>query len=259
MVLGERVSTHGSAKSKGLNVAFAGRPHVRFGFWKNNFKAGEGGPLELAYALTVHKAQGSEFRKVFVIVPRNCRPMSRELIYTALTRARDHLVLFVEGDNAAFLYDLTKPERSEVARRNSNLFAPGIRHESDGVPFAEHLIHRTSRGDLVRSKSELVIANHLFNQGLSYQYEQPLEGTVAPGRLRPDFSFTDDSGDVIVWEHLGMLQRDDYRRAWEWKRRWYAQNGFREGANLFSTSEVDGLDMKAVESVAAAIRASLGT
>jgi ATP-dependent exoDNAse (exonuclease V) alpha subunit len=53
-------------------------------------------PLELAYALTVHKAQGSEFKKVFVIIPKNCRLLSRELLYTSLTRSRDQLVLLIE-------------------------------------------------------------------------------------------------------------------------------------------------------------------
>src|ERR1700675_4265083 len=54
---------------------------------------------KLAYALTVHKAQGSEFQKVFVVLPKNCRPLSRELLYTALTRSRRQLVLLIEGDN----------------------------------------------------------------------------------------------------------------------------------------------------------------
>ena len=52
---------------------------------------------------------------------------------------------------------------------------------------------------------------------MQYFYERPLEGTKSPGRLRPDFSFVTDAGDVIIWEHLGMLDRDDYRRGWEWK------------------------------------------
>lgn len=244
------------AKSKFLNVAFAGRPDARFGFSRRDFGP-DGGQLELAYALTVHKSQGSEFGTVFVVLPRNCRPMSRELLYTALTRARTHLVLFVEGDDASFLYELTKPERSEVARRNSNLFAAGIRHEQAGVPYAEHLIHRTSRGEMVRSKSELVIANHLHHLGLRYFYERQLEGTIAPGKLRPDFSFIDDAGDVVIWEHLGMLQRDEYRRAWEWKREWYRENGFVENTNLFTTSEPDGLDMQAVGAVAAQVARTL--
>ena len=44
---------------------------------------------ESAFATTVHKAQGSEFDRVWLVLPqRDARPLSRELVYTALTRAR---------------------------------------------------------------------------------------------------------------------------------------------------------------------------
>ena len=59
--------------------------------------------------------------------------------------------------------------------------------------------------------------------------ELGVEGSKSPGRLRPDFSLITDAGDVIVWEHLGMLNREDYRRGWEWKRAWYENNGFKHG------------------------------
>src|SRR4051812_9217945 len=52
--------------------------------------------LELAYALTVHKAQGSDFDTVFLILPQEARPLSRELLYTALTRFRKRSVLLAE-------------------------------------------------------------------------------------------------------------------------------------------------------------------
>jgi exodeoxyribonuclease V alpha subunit len=43
-----------------------------------------------AFAMTVHKAQGSEFDQVWLLLPRrDARPLSRELLYTALTRARE--------------------------------------------------------------------------------------------------------------------------------------------------------------------------
>jgi hypothetical protein len=239
-----------------LNVAFANRPEVRFAYRKGQFGGGSG-PLELAYALTVHKAQGSEFGTVFVVLPRQSRLMTRELLYTALTRSRARLVLLIDGKDPSFLYDLSRPERSETARRNTNLFTGGVRRNLEQAPYAEHLVHRTLRGELVRSKSELVIANYLHNVGLPYQYERPLEGTAAPGRLRPDFSFIDDSGDVIVLEHLGMLDRPDYRRSWEWKRQWYLANGYREGENLFTTQELQGLDMESVVEVARQIQALL--
>ncbi|HZH42499.1 MAG TPA: exodeoxyribonuclease V subunit alpha [Lysobacter sp.] len=45
-----------------------------------------------AFAMTVHKAQGSEFERVWLQLPRqDARPLSRELVYTALTRARGEL------------------------------------------------------------------------------------------------------------------------------------------------------------------------
>jgi ATP-dependent exoDNAse (exonuclease V) alpha subunit len=240
-----------------LNACFTSRDGQRFAYYPRQFPTGGGGPLELAYALTVHKAQGSDFGKVFVVLPKRSRLMSRELLYTALTRSRDRLVLLLEGTDASFLYDLTKPERSETARRNTNLFSPGIRDEADDVPYAGHLVHRTSRGELVRSKSELAIANYLYSIKLDYQYERELQGTVDPDHLRPDFSFIDDAGDVIIWEHLGMLDRPEYAEGWDWKRAWYARNGFELNKNLFTTSEIGGLDMRDVERAAAKVRDAL--
>lgn len=62
------------------------------------------GELELAYAMTVHKAQGSEFEAVIVAVssgvPR--RLMTRSILYTAITRAKKLLVLV--GSNDAITY-----------------------------------------------------------------------------------------------------------------------------------------------------------
>ena len=247
-----------TSKAKGyLNVAFANRPNLRFGYHKRQFGSGGSAPLQLAYALTVHKAQGSEFDTVFVILPKQSRLMTRELLYTALTRSRTRLILLIEGADPSFLYDLTRPERSETARRNTNLFRGGVRRDLEHSPYAEHLVHRTLRGDLVRSKSELVIANYLHSVGLQYQYERPLEGTSRAGRLRPDFSFVDDSGDVLILEHLGMLDRDDYRKGWEWKREWYRDNGFSEGENLFTTDELNGLNMASVATVVDRLRAAL--
>jgi hypothetical protein len=241
-----------------LNVVFAGRPNLRVGYGKWNFPEGQG-PLELAYALTIHKSQGSEFRTVFVILPKNCGLISRELLYTALTRSRDRLVLLIEGDNVTPLYDFTRPERSETARRNTNLFRGSVREQMDMIPYADHLIHRTEKGHMVRSKSELVIANMLYRMGLQYEYERPLEGSATVGKLRPDFSFVDPAGDLILWEHLGMLGRQDYREGWEWKKGWYEKNGFVIGKNLF-TSQDDlrgGLDSEMVRGTAEKIRALL--
>ncbi|HSV93663.1 MAG TPA: exodeoxyribonuclease V subunit alpha, partial [Desulfobacterales bacterium] len=49
---------------------------------------------ETAYALTVHKSQGSEFDEVLLVLPERDSPvLTRELIYTALTRARRRITV----------------------------------------------------------------------------------------------------------------------------------------------------------------------
>jgi len=247
----------GGAKNKFLNVALANRPDIRFSFGRRDFSGGSG-PLELAYALTVHKAQGSEFGVVFAIIPKASRFLSRELLYTALTRSKLKLVLLVEGKDSNVLYELSKPSNSETARRNTHLFTPGVRRDQDDFRFAAHLVHRTTRGVMVQSKSELAIANYCDTIDLpAYNYNRPLEGTKITGKLRPDFTFISDSGEIVLWEHLGMLDRADYKRSWEWKKAWYKSNGFEEGANLFTTTEGPGLDMQAVEKTAREVRAAL--
>lgn len=50
---------------------------------------------ETVYAMTVHKSQGSEFREVLILLPDRDTPvLTRELLYTAITRARDKVTLW---------------------------------------------------------------------------------------------------------------------------------------------------------------------
>lgn len=56
--------------------------------------------LEHAYAMTVHKSQGSQFDRVIVVI-KETRNLDRHLIYTALTRAK-HQVVFVGNKNAFY-------------------------------------------------------------------------------------------------------------------------------------------------------------
>jgi exodeoxyribonuclease V alpha subunit len=62
--------------------------------------------IDLAYAITVHKAQGSQFKRVIVPIAKT-RLLDRTLIYTALTRGVEQVV-FV-GDRAAFNAAVTAP------------------------------------------------------------------------------------------------------------------------------------------------------
>jgi exodeoxyribonuclease V alpha subunit len=51
-------------------------------------------PYELAYAMTVHKSQGSEFEEVLLLLPETKKPVSIPLLYTAVTRARKKITLW---------------------------------------------------------------------------------------------------------------------------------------------------------------------
>ena len=61
--------------------------------------SGELNAMDLAYAITVHKSQGSEYRRVFFITHKSQQTMLfRELIYTAVTRASEELYIICEPD-----------------------------------------------------------------------------------------------------------------------------------------------------------------
>lgn len=62
--------------------------------------AGDVNAMILAYAITIHKSQGSEWRKVFVVLHASHATMlQRELLYTAVTRAKEELYVICEPDS----------------------------------------------------------------------------------------------------------------------------------------------------------------
>ena len=181
-----------------LEVEFAGQLGPKYGFYPREFGDEGRNPLELAYCLTVHKTQGSEFGVTFVVLTNPCWLLSRELLYTALTRHQDRLVILHQGPLVQYRR-YAGDEHSEIARRLTNLFADPLPREvtvnAQQRFLEEGLIHRTERGDLVRSKSELVIADKLHARGIDYAYEQPL--VLPNGRTRyPDFTIADHARGV---------------------------------------------------------------
>lgn len=66
--------------------------------------------VETAYAITIHKSQGSEYSKVVLILPPATSPLvGRELVYTAVTRAKQRV--FTVGTKAAMQACLDRNER----------------------------------------------------------------------------------------------------------------------------------------------------
>jgi hypothetical protein len=170
-----------------VSVAFSTQPEVAYDHWMNELGSDDEPPLlELAFALTIHKSQGSEFTRTFVVIPSPCRLVSRELLYTALTRHRERIVIFHQGD----LHDLRRLGSAtycETAARVTNLFVDPEPVAIDGKFLESNLIHKTRKGIAVRSKSEVIIADLLYSKGIEFQYEQVLVGADGTERW-PDFN-----------------------------------------------------------------------
>ncbi|MDD3364135.1 MAG: RecQ family ATP-dependent DNA helicase [Syntrophomonas sp.] len=86
-----------------------------------------------------------------------------------------------------------------------------------GVPKHKlNRIYSTSKGDKVRSKSEVIIANLLYQYEVEYEYEKKL--FYSPGKwIEPDFTIKLKDGSEIYWEHLGMIGVESYDKRWKEK------------------------------------------
>lgn len=99
--------------------------------------AGAINQMILSYALTVHKAQGSEWRKVFLLLHQSHATMlQRELLYTAVTRAKEELYVicepesFTNGIKSQRIKGNTLAEKAEffkgkIEEKNSRLLNAG--------------------------------------------------------------------------------------------------------------------------------------
>lgn len=249
---------------KGLKVELSTQPGLQYTFWASelNGESDRGETLEVAYAVTIHKAQGSQFGMTLVVIPDPCPLLSPELLYTALTRQRERVAVFMQGD-ASSLRSYASPSRSETARRLTCLFRPVDPFTTpDGLVVDGAHVHRTANDELVRSKSEVIVANTLRSLGIAYGYEEPLTMPDRTSRL-PDFTIRRPGHSPVFWEHLGMLDRPGYRADWEAKKRWYIQNGILPwedgggpaGVLVCSTENQTsaGIDAREIEKLAAEV------
>lgn len=255
---------------QGLWVEFSTQPGRRFTFYEKDLNSqGEGAEemLEVAYAMTVHKSQGSQFEQTFVVVPVPCPVLSPELLYTALTRHRGKVTLLVQGDPLALL-EFSDPARSETARRLTCLFRPPepFVAPSGSLLDGSH-VHRSANGELMRSKSEVIVANTLRHLGVPYSYEQLLK--MEDGSIRePDFTIRRPGQQPLYWEHLGMLDLAGYRADWEAKLAWYSAHGIEPlaagggpaGSLVWSTEAAGGhIDSEKIEAMAADLFGDAGS
>ncbi len=99
--------------------------------------------------------------------------------------------------------------------------------------------YKTMRGDIVRSKSEVIIADRLFKAGIPYRYEVIFHMEFEDiSYVYPDFQILKTSTkEEFFWEHLGMMDDPKYANAQLKKISGYVRKGYITGKNLILTFE----------------------
>ena len=98
-------------------------------------------------------------------------------------------------------------------------------------------VYETTRGERVRSKSELTIANMLTEKGIPYKYECP-KALLNGKEIYPDFTVLNvKARKEIYWEHRGMMDDREYARQAVFKLKSLMKNGIILGDNLIITEE----------------------
>lgn len=115
-----------------------------------------------------------------------------------------------------------------------------INEDYKGREFQEGAtIILTEKGERVRSKSEKILADFFYREGIPYKYEKPLF-LKGYGTVYPDFTlFSLRLRKEIYWEHEGKMDDPVYARSAVKKIYGYEQNGIFEGERLILTYETE--------------------
>lgn len=102
--------------------------------------------------------------------------------------------------------------------------------------YPEHLIHKTSSGILVRSKSEAMIERFLYTNRIPFRYECAL--CLDPMIFYPDFTIMHPkTREIYYWEHFGRMDDISYSEKAFAKLRTYAAHGLIPSVQLITTYE----------------------
>jgi hypothetical protein len=238
VITGEFRGKNSSGKGEpNIEITFSTQPGYSYSFRPYDLKEDGRYSFELAYAITAHKSQGSGFKKVFFVLPSQGFILSRELLYTTLTRQEDKIIILHQGDFRDFIR-FAATEASATARRFTDLFfLPEIK-QIEKKYYDARYINISERGERMISKSEVIIANCLnkYKHDVQYAYESKLTLERSGRTIKPDFTIEHlGNGKIFYWEHLGMMTEEDYREKWEKKKKAYLDDGF----TLFTEADED--------------------
>lgn len=176
------------------------------------------------------------------------------LLQKEITVLEEYLTQTSNGHSISEFYESLCPARSALINPvtlTDEQYAANWQEVSwAGRPFSPDApLFYTARGERVRSKSEIIIADTLHRHGIPYRYEFPLTlqrsednsdsrafgSTVT---LHPDFLCLNvRTRAEFYWEHFGLMDDPDYSNNAAGKLRLYTENGILAGRNLIITME----------------------
>ena len=144
----------------------------------------------------------------------------------------EKLFLSEHVERQKLIKPIEKPWEQKVAEWKTNEYKG--KEFQPGAP-----IILTEKGERVRSKSEKIMADYFYRNGIEYKYECPLY-LKGVGIIYPDFTFLSrKSGEEIYWEHNGMIDEPKYARNMVKKINAYENNGIFVGERLILTYETE--------------------
>jgi len=194
--------------------------------------------LQLAYAISVHKSQGSGFTNTFIVVPSNSRFVSKELFYTALTRAKSKVVLLMQkpsDDYSINTYLKDIQNNSAISCRRTSLLS------EDYIEYG----YSPAEGVYVKSRVEYIIYKKLqqaakASGAFSFVYEEVYELEDRHYNYHPDFVLHMADDRIFYWEHLGRVTSPSYLRMWDKRKKTYTERG--DLNKLLTTDELSGIN-----------------
>lgn len=100
----------------------------------------------------------------------------------------------------------------------------------------EQLKFKTKSGNMVRSKTELIIDGFLTDYNIPFRYECALK--LGNHTVFPDFTIRHPkTGELYYWEHFGMIDVENYMESASQKLKEYVRNGIIPSVNLILTYE----------------------
>jgi hypothetical protein len=153
-------------------------------------------------------------------------------------------------------------EKAAKKKQDAKITAQQEALASGTAYHAEHLIHKNFKGEINRSKSEIIIDNIYQVLRIPYSYEErvywpenaPPEAWEMKRRLGipdfyvPDYTCTLPDGTKKYHEHLGRMSKEDYMENWMKKMILYYWAGIIPGKNLIITADDcrGGIDQQAI-------------